>query len=161
MFSYGGASLTGKTRLMKHIDTFTESTDKNTLFVVHVGTNDLLDKNHTPQEITSKYKQLIHAVKSKSGSGRICVLGLLPVLSETLDETSQRKCLNNLLHNMANDENVLFLSSWKLFASDPDYKSLFTKKGLHLSQKGNALLTDLLSKFVKNFHFVPSTQFRP
>ena len=159
VFSYGGASLTGDKRLLKYIDAFTNSANENTLFITQVGTNDLLDKKRTPQEIVSKYKEFLQALKNKSTSNQICVLGLLPVISESLKETAKRKDLNKLLHCMANEENVLFLSTWNTFALDPNYKSLFNKKGLHLSDLGNSTLTNLLSNFIKNFPSIPANQF--
>ena len=111
VFSYGGASLTGQKRLTGKSKEFTDSTNKDSLFVVHVGTNDLMSKRSTPLEILTKYKELVQSMKQKSGSGKICVLGLLPVPRETLAETTHRKNFNVALHNMANQENILFLSA--------------------------------------------------
>ena len=60
---------------------------------------------------------------------------------------------------MANQENVLFLSSWNKFAQDPNFITLFNKRGLHLSSSGNDILTELLLNFLKNFQYIPMNQF--
>lgn len=159
IFSYGGASLCGKKRLINNIDNFTKSTDINTLFVVHVGTNDLLDKNYTPHEIVVKYKELLNSIREKSKSNQICLLGLFPVVYESLNETSDRKSLNILLHELANEQNCLYLSVWEQFAHDPSYESFFNKGGLHLSDVGTVKLGNLLKSFVRNFQCIPLNQF--
>lgn len=158
VYSYGGSSLTGKKRLGNHIDDFTQAADRNTLFVIHVGTNDLLDRKSTSDEILIKYKQLLQSIRDKTLSSRICVLGLFPVLYESLNETSERKLLNELLHEMANDENILFLSVWEQFARDINFKSFFNSGGLHLNHFGSAKLSNMLSDLIRNFQTIPLYQ---
>ena len=159
VYSYGGASLTGQKRIINNLHEFTASSNSDTLFVLHVGTNDLMSNKRNPTEILSKYKELIRAVKEKSRSGKICVLGLLPVPRESLNETTSRKDFNISLHNMAIEENILFFSTWNCFAQDPNYKSLFSSDGLHLSASGNSTLKRLLNQLIQNFHSIPASQF--
>lgn len=161
VFSYGGASLTGKKRLSNFIDDFTRDTNSNTLFVVHAGTNDLLDKECTSHEILAKYKQMLNSIRERSNSNQICLLGLFPVLSESLKETSERKVLNQLMHEFANDQNILFLSVWEQFACDPNFKSFFNDGGLHLSHWGSKKLRNMLNNFIENFPGIPLNQTRP
>jgi len=151
--SYGGSSLVGHKKLIDYVDSFTKETNKNTTFIVHVGTNDLLNSKREASYDTliEKYRTLLRTIKHRSKSNNICILGMLPVLFETLDDTEDRKMLNVHLSDLAAEEGVDFVSFWKEFAHPPDYFKLFNRGGLHLSSFGDKKLGNLLSNYVENF----------
>jgi hypothetical protein len=153
VYSYGGYSLTGQKCLFNKIDEFTANTNNDTAFIVQVGTNDLLNTKHhtTPDMLIEKYRQLLHMIKEKSGSNKICVLGLLPVLTESLDDIYDRKYINEQLEILANEENANYLPLWGHFAQAPNYQMLFNRGGLHLSVHGENLLCQILDDYTANF----------
>lgn len=154
--SYGGFSLSGPKKLLTKINESTASTSSETLFIVEVGTNDLLSYEHkqssTPNDLVEKYRSLLHHLREKSGSKNICILGLLPAIFESYNDIWDRKHINELLERLAYEEDVHYLSLWKEFAHSPDYVKLFNRGGIHLSREGNTLLGQQLSDYVANFH---------
>ena len=75
----------------------------------------------------------------------------MPVLFESLNDIYDRKHVNELLENLAKEENINFLSVWKDFAQSSDYQSLFNQDRLHLSPKRDSLLTNILLNAIQNF----------
>ena len=76
---------------------------------------------------------------------------MLPVLFESLADIDDRKTFNELLSNLAKEENVEFVSFWADFAHSPEYLKFFNKGGLHLSHYGDKKLANLLINFLENF----------
>lgn len=163
VFHYNGFSLTGQKPLDSKIDEFTAGSNSKSTFIIEIGTNDLLNLKHriTPSELVNKYRSLVQNIRLRSGSNNICILGLLPVLSESLKDINDRKLTNNRLSVLAGEENIKFVSWWAEFAHPPDYMHLFNKGGLHLSGYGDAKLAHLLNKLAKNFHPVKPTCSHP
>ena len=151
--SYSGASLTGTKNIKFKIDEFTKGANNNTMFFVQVGTNDLLgDKSSiTPKFVIEKYKSIIKSIREKSHSNNIYVLGLLPVIYESLDDITDRKDLNYRLNELAREENIKFASFWNEFAQPPNYKEFYNYDGIHLSKKGESYFSDLLQNLIENF----------
>lgn len=148
-FSYGGSSLSGPKRLIDHAATFTQGATANTTFLIHVGTNDLLNnkrnRDFNPDDLINKYRALLKDIRTRSGSNKICILGLLPVFSDSLRDVENRKYFNELLHKLANDEGVIFLSLWRFFADD---SKLFNSGQIHLAKAGSIQLSRLLHEYV-------------
>lgn len=158
IYSYSGYSLTGPKRLESKIDDFTKGTNSESSFIIEIGTNDLLgDKQRlTPYELIEKYRSLLHLIRARSTSNKICIIGLLPVLFESLDDITDRKIINDYLSQLAVEENVTFVSWWSDFAHQPDFVQLFNSGGLHLSNAGDVKLGHLLNNLVaKNFLPIP------
>lgn len=154
VFSYGGCSLTGKYRLEDKIDEFARDCNSSTTFMIEVGTNDLINlKQHlTPDIVVEKYRLLLHRLRDRTkGNNNICILGLLPVITESLSDIGDRKLTNDCLKTLAYEEKVKFVDFWSEFAHPPDYYKLFDRGGLHLSQLGDAKFGELLHKVVENF----------
>jgi lysophospholipase L1-like esterase len=126
------------------------------MFVLHVGTNDLLNNKEriTPHALIEKYRELVQNIRQKGMTNNICILGLLPVLFESLDDIWDRKFVNAELCKLADEENVKFLSFWSEFAHSHDYTKYFNSDGLHLSKLGESKLGILLNDFIENFHIV-------
>lgn len=152
-YSYSGHSLTGPKLLMNRVNEFTADSSSATTFFLHVGTNDLLNnkQGQNPSNLMSKYRSALRSIRDKSNSNKIVIVGVLPVLGESLDDTSDRKFINELLEELAFQENVSFVSFWKEFAQCHEYSKLFNKDGIHLSKDGDAKLGLLLDNFVRNF----------
>jgi hypothetical protein len=153
VYSYSGHSLQGPKRLINKIEEFTNAHNQNTSFILQVGTNDLLNEKHrtTPLALIEKYRVLLCRLRDTTGSNKICILGMLPVLFESLDDICDRKHFNYLLSNLASEENINFVSFWDKFAHPPDYQKFFDTNGLHLSRIGNVYLGNLLNDYVQNF----------
>lgn len=161
VFSYGGISLTGPKNIAHKVNDFVKDTSENTLFLVEVGTNDVLSNgdNIDRKILVNKYRELIKNIKQKSKSNNICIIGLFPVLTDTLVDLSIRKEINDQLCLLANEEDIQFLSVWKKFAQSKNFVDLFNHGGLHLSPMGSTVLSDMLENYVTNFHqTVPSNQ---
>lgn len=159
--SYGGFSLSGQKQMASKVDNFSMNTNENTLFVLQVGTNDLLTNKHrnSPHELIEKYRALLKSINEKSKSKNMIILGLLPVLFESLDDIWDRKYMNDLLAKLAHDENLQFLSFWNEFAQSSEHRTLFNRDGLHLSLDGEARLNTLLEQHFENFGKIkPSPQ---
>lgn len=153
VFSYSGVSLSGDRNITSKIDQFTEGADSKSSFIIEVGTNDLLNlkRHQTPQKLIENYRSLLHQIRDRTQSNNLCILGLMPVMFESLGDISDRKSINELLSKLAVDEGVKFVSWWNDFAHPPNYRELFNYGGLHLSHSGDIKLGHLLNNLVKNF----------
>ncbi len=85
-----------------HDDVMTGS-DDNTLFILHVGTNDI--KASRSEELMEKYTRLIQQYKEKSSN--IIVSGILLRMNETNAFYSKAFSTNNRLKSLCTQENVV------------------------------------------------------
>ena len=90
-------------------------------------------------------------LRKRTNGSKICLLGLLPVIYEPLDDISDRKEMNEHLRHLCLDENVQFVDFWKDFAEPTNYRDLFDKRGLHLSSLDDVKLGKLLHELTSNF----------
>ena len=121
VFAYSGSSLSGHKPLESEIYKVTDGSNSKSAFIIEIGTNDFLNRKHrlTPQKLVNKYSSLLREpsfVREATATiCALCILGLLPVLHEPLDDIWDRKLINELLSKLAKDENVRFISWWSHF----------------------------------------------
>ena len=116
-YCYPGAKIDDITKALEDI---TAKEKHDSLYIVHVGTNDV--KNTNSEELLEKYKRLIGTLKEKRS--KFIVSGILPRIGA---------------------ENQ-FLNLWNHFY---DQRILFNHDGLHLNPVGSARLGRLLSDAVE------------
>lgn len=119
----------------------------NTTYVVHVGSNDVL--NTRSEELMSKYKRLIRSFKDKSRN--VIISGIIPRVSANQQFFNFASSTNRRLSNLCREEDIGFIDTWDHFYYD---HSLFTRDGVHLNQVGAArfgrLLNDAVQEYAKN-----------
>ena len=125
-------------------DEVTDGANNNTLFVLHVGTNDV--QRTRSEELLQKYRDLIKEYKAKSNN--ILISGILPKMSAENVFYSKAFSINNRLKSLCLQEGIEFVDTWNHFYRKPD---LFNKDGLHLNEVGSARLGRLLNEAVRSF----------
>ena len=122
----------------------TDGASKDTLFIMHVGTNDV--KKTRSEELLQKYRELIEQYKMKSRN--IMISGILPRISAENVFYSKAFSLNSRLNSLCRKEGVTFINTWDHFFNKPE---LFAKDGLHLNCVGAARFGRLLNEEVREF----------
>ena len=126
------------------LDEVSDLAPANTMYVVHVGTNDV--QGTRSEELIAKYKRLIRGFKDKSRD--IIISGILPRMKANQRFFNMATSTNRRLANICNEENVGFVNTWDSFFYDP---SLFDKDGVHLSDVGAARFGRMLDDAVEDF----------
>ena len=125
-------------------DEVTNGATKDTLIVLHVGTNDV--QKTRSEELLQKYRKLIQKYKVKSDN--IIISGVLPKMYGENTFYNKAFSLNNRLKNLCRQEGVKFIDTWDNFYQKPE---LFGNDGLHLNSVGSARFGRLLSEAVLDF----------
>lgn len=125
-------------------DKVTDGATNDTLFIFHVGTNDV--KRTRSEALLQKYRKLIQHYKNKSNN--VLISGVLPRISADNVFYSKAFSLNNRLRSLCLQEGVEFIDTWDQFFQKPD---LFASDGLHLNSIGSARYGRLLSEAVRCF----------
>ena len=119
-------------------DDVTQDGDRNTLYIIHAGTNDIQYSN--PDELLAKYKLMIQRFKMKTD--RLVISGILPRIHANRAFYGKAYSINNQLKSLCSRENVGFVNMWDNFYNE---SSLFQDDGLHLNSVGSARLGRLFS----------------
>lgn len=125
-------------------DEVTDGANKDTLYILHVGTNDV--QKTRSEELLQKYRNLIKQYKMKSNN--MIISGILPRMSAENTFYSKAFSLNSRLNSLCRQEGVTFINTWDHFFQKSD---LFGNDGLHLNCVGSARLGRLLNEEVRNF----------
>ena len=116
----------------------------NTMYVVHVGTNDV---QHTrSEELMAKYKRLIENFKNKSRD--VIISGIIPRMKANQHFFNMATSMNRRLANLCGEESVGFVDTWDSFFYD---RSLFEEDGVHLNDVGAARFGRLLNDAVEKY----------
>ena len=135
-FCYPGARLDDITAIC---DDVTREADCNTLYVLHVGTNDV--KSTRSEELLEKYRRLIQQYKCKANASNIVISGILPRVWEEREFYNKGFSTNSRLKSLCAEESVHFLNFWDNFYYDTD---LYRADGVHLNAVGAARFGRLL-----------------
>ena len=138
-YCYPGAKIDDITKALEDI---TAKEKHDSLYIVHVGTNDV--KNTNSEELLEKYKRLIGTLKEKRS--KFIVSGILPRIGAENQFYNKAFSTNDRLKSLCSKENVEFLNLWNHFY---DQRILFNHDGLHLNPVGSARLGRLLSDAVE------------
>ena len=126
------------------LDEVSNLAPSNTMYVVHVGTNDV---QHTrSEELIAKYQRLIQNLKTKSRD--VVVSGIIPRMKANQRFFNMATSMNRRLANLCSEENVGFVDTWDSFFYD---HSLFEKDGVHLNEVGAARFGRLLNDAVEDY----------
>ena len=128
--------------ITKALEDITEKEKHDSLYIVHVGTNDV--KNTNSEELLEKYKRLIGILKEKRS--KFIVSGILPRIGAEKQFYNKAFSTNDRLKSLRSKENVEFLNLWNHFY---DQQILFNHDGLHLNPVGSSRLGRLLSDAVE------------
>lgn len=126
------------------VDEVADQAPPNTMYVVHVGTNDVVRTRS--EELIAKYKRLIQSFKEKSS--RIIISGIIPRMGANHRFFNVASSTNRRLANLCNEEGIGFVDTWDDFYYD---RTLFVKDGVHLNQVGSARFGRLLHEAVKEY----------
>ena len=138
-YCYPGAKIDDITKALEDI---TEKEKHDSLYIVHVGTNDV--KNTNSEELLEKYKRLIGTLKEKRS--KFMVSSILPRIGAEKQFYNKAFSTNDRLKSLCSKENVEFINLWNHFY---DQQILFNHDGLHLNPVGSARLGRLLSDAVE------------
>ena len=101
--SYPGAKIDDITKALEDI---TEKEKHDSLYIVHVGTNDV--KNTNSEELLKKYKRLIGTLKEKQS--KFIVSGILPRIGAEKQFYNKDFSTNDRLKSLCSKENVEFIN---------------------------------------------------
>ena len=138
-FCYPGAKIDDITKALEDI---TEKEKHDSLYIVHVGTNDV--KNTNSEELIAKYKRLISTLKGKLN--KFIVSGMIPRIGTEKQFYNKVSSTNDRLKSLCSKENVKFINLWNHFY---DQRILFNHDGLHLDPVGSASLGRPLNNAVE------------
>ena len=119
--------------------------DKNSLVIVHVGTNDI--RKTRSEALLDQYKNLIGVLKTKTNN--IIVSSILPRIYENDVNYSKVTYINRALKTMCYNNGVTYMDVFPHFVNQ---KNMFTKDGIHPNDLGNARFGRLLHDATKQFY---------
>lgn len=137
-YCYPGAKIDDITNALEDI---TEKEKQDSLYIVHVGTNDV--RNTNSEELLEKYKRMIRTLKEKRTN--FIVSGILPRIDAEKQFYNKAFSTNDRLKSLCSKENVEFVNLWNHFY---DQRILFNRDGLHLNPVGSARFGRLLNDAV-------------
>ena len=114
-------------------DDISRDTNENTLFLIHVGTNDV--QRTRSEALLEKYRKLIRKYKEKSHN--VIISGILPRINADRLFYNKAFSTNARLVNLCREEGVRFINLWNDFHNQ---EILFSNDGLHLNDIGSARL---------------------
>lgn len=138
--SFPGATIS---TLTQHIDMGHVNLVNFDYIIVHVGTNNIANRN-SYESILSDYGNLIGRIKQKKSWIRIIVSSILPRPCDHLETDQMIKRVNKALRlHLSSDLGFHFVESWKTVSKFGTYRRyLFAKndQGLHLNTEGKRRL---------------------
>jgi len=135
----------------RDVETFNIKSFDNVFLMI--GINDFLNRDYSAQKTSDCIIKTINAVQSQKPIN-MTVLGLLPVLDETLEESEYCNKnipeINKLISNYCLGNNINFIDCYSKFLNKKGKidKTLF-KDGIHPTDKGYLVLTDIINSEIK------------
>lgn len=114
-------------------DDISHDANENTLFLLHVGTNDL--QRTRSEALLEKYRTMIRKYKERSNN--VIISGILPRINADRLFYNKAFSTNARLVNLCREEGVRFVNFWNDFYNQ---ETLFNNDGLHLNEIGSARL---------------------
>jgi len=114
--------------------------------LIHVGTNNIA-RDNCAQMLLGEMGSLLGAIRWQRAEIQIVVSGIIPRLFDQSITEQTVKSVNKLLSKVTRDRSVIFLRSFSPFCSAREQTGLktwlFSRDGLHLSNKGSCVLHHL------------------
>ena len=114
-------------------DDISQDANENTLFLIHVGTNDI--QRTRSEALLQKYREMIRRYKEKSNN--VIISGILPRINADRLFYNKAFSTNARLVNLCKEEGVRFVNLWNDFYNQ---EILYNDDGLHLNEVGSARL---------------------
>ena len=123
-----------------------------------IGTNDLLE-NKTNEEIVDNIKRIVEEIRNQKSAVSLYLESIYPINRNTdkkLYMVGKRQNsdiieINGMLEAFCKDSGIEYINTYdKLLDGDGNLDKQYTKDGLHLSEKGYAVVTDVLSQYLEN-----------
>ena len=131
-------------RITNSIEEIVNKEKSDSVYIVHVGTNDI--KTTNSEELMERYKRLIMTLKAKRS--KFIISGILPRIGAEGQFYNKAFSTNDRLKSFCSKENVEFINLWNHFY---DQQILFNRDGIHLNPVGSArfgrLLNDALNAY--------------
>ncbi|XP_051787308.1 uncharacterized protein LOC127529038 [Erpetoichthys calabaricus] len=132
--------------VMRHVLTVFEKHKNRAVgsIVIHAGVNDV---RHQQSEILKvDFAALIKAMKERTPSARIFILGPLPLIRRSNEYYSGLLGLNTWLKGFCENQNIGFVDNWDLFWERPRF---FKRDGLHPNRFGARVLSENIAKVIR------------
>ncbi len=97
-------------------DLVVDRNDRNTLFVLHAGTNNV--QSVRTEDILAKYRRMIR--RYKDYLIHILASGILPIINACTGFHRKASTINVRLGRLCQDEEVSFTNAWDHFYDNPD-----------------------------------------
>jgi hypothetical protein len=129
----------------ENVGAFMQDSDDETIHVLHVGTNDVMDKEHNAV-LVKRFREMIKKIKEKSS--KLIISAVLPRFRGSSAFCNRAYNFNSDIKIICSEEEVEFVSFWDNFYN---IQNLYVPDDLHLSDVGSArygrLLNDAVIKF--------------
>lgn len=124
-----------------------------------IGTNDLNEKNPNIEDIYNNIKDIVSDIKENRPLAKIYIESIYPisdsdddkVLSDVVEhrDNDDIKELNNKLKDYCRDEKLTYIDLYdNLVDKDGNINIDYTKEGLHISDEGYEVITEILKKYL-------------
>jgi len=115
--------------------------------LVMVGTNDMA-RSFNPQAVLALMGSLIRRIHQINNCIHVVVSGILPRLCDLARSEQPVKDYNKMLGRVCRDSRIMMIRSYNGFISGKERRGvrewLYAKDGLHLSDRGSCVLTQML-----------------
>ena len=153
----GGLRLGG---LLDRVSRFLKSQQRLSTFLIHVGTNDLFNKDFTTTDIRSKVEAVLTSLRRLYPDSRIIWSDILPrtFYYQAQNQSAGKKCVSNVnrhAHSICTKFPNMHYIRHSLVFNEKDH-SLFVYDFVHLSPKGNQILLDNWANALVYFDSYPS-----
>ena len=118
-----------------------------------IGINDFLNRGYTAQKTSDCIISVVNTIQSLKPQD-LTVLGLLPVLDDTFEESEYCNAniplINRNVKQYCDENSIQFLDCYSLFLDKQGrIDRTLLRDGLHPSDKGYSILTRLINKEIK------------
>lgn len=120
---------------------------------IMIGINDILA--NVPEKVTvENYRKILLKIREKSPKTEIFVMSILPVSFKSGLFAEQDKANKNILKineelkKMCEKPQIKYLALYDSFQENRSLKSAYSKDGVHLNEKGYALLLKKIKQFI-------------
>ena len=153
----GGLKLGG---LLDRLSRFLKSQRRPSTFIIHVGTNDLFDKNSTTTDTRAKVEEVLSSLRRLCPDSRIIWSDILPraFYWKANKQSAGKKCVSNInrfAHSICTKSPNMHFIRHSLVLNEKDH-SLYMYDCVHLSPAGKQILLDNWANALVFFNSYPS-----